>query len=80
MTTESSPSARNCRSLRSPATDTRPFRPILARARPGKALKLEIRRVRNENVEADGAHRIWQQLNREGIPVVQCTVKRLTRE
>ena len=37
----------------------------------------EIQRVHRENFDLYGAHKVWKQLNREGIPVARCTVERL---
>lgn len=58
------------------------------RADPGKlpprlrrdaALKVEIRRVYEENFSVYGVRKVWRQLNREGIAVARCTVARLMR-
>jgi putative transposase len=43
-------------------------------------LKVEIRRVYDENFGVYGAPKIWTQLNREGIEVARCTVERLMRD
>ena len=43
-------------------------------------LKIEIRRVFDENLFVYGADKIWTQLNREGITVARCTVERLMRD
>ena len=43
-------------------------------------LKVEIRRVWDENFHAYGTRKIWVALNREGIKVARCTVARLMRE
>lgn len=40
-------------------------------------LKVEIRRVYDENFGVYGAPKIWAQLNREGVSVARCTVERL---
>lgn len=45
-----------------------------------ESLKPEIRRVHKENYGVYGAHKLWKQLNREGIHVARCTVARLMRE
>ena len=52
-------------------------RPPSARAVRDARLKAEIRRVHAENFGVYGAEKVWRQLNREGIPVARCTVKRL---
>lgn len=49
------------------------------RERRDESLKTEIRRVFEENFRVYGAHKIWKQLNREGIEVARCTVERLMR-
>ena len=51
-----------------------------ARAIRDERLKPEIRRVWDENYRVYGAHKVWKQLNREGIKVARCTVARLMRE
>jgi putative transposase len=43
-----------------------------ARAQRDAALRPEIQRVWNENRRLYGAMRVWKQLSREGIFVVQC--------
>jgi transposase InsO family protein len=43
-------------------------------------MKEEIRRVWKENRELYGAEKVWKQLNREGIRVAWCTVRRLMKE
>ncbi len=50
------------------------------RAVRDERLKPEIRRVWEENYRVCGAHKVWKQLNREGIQVARCTVVRLMRE
>jgi transposase-like protein len=40
----------------------------------------EIRRVNASNYGVYGARKVWLVLNREGIPVARCAVKRLVRE
>lgn len=52
-------------------------RPRSARAIRDAYLAGEIRRVHAENYSVYGAHKVWRQLNREGIPVARCTVRRL---
>jgi len=51
-----------------------------ARAVRDEELKVEIRRVFEENLFVYGADKIWAQLNREDIRVARCTVERLMRE
>jgi len=43
------------------------------------ALRGEIQRVWEANISVYGAHKVWRQLNREGIRVARCTVERLMR-
>jgi putative transposase len=50
-----------------------------ARLKRDAALKVEIRRVYEENFQVYGARKIWRQLGREGIAVARCTVARLMR-
>ena len=49
------------------------------RARNDRALKIEIRRVFNENYRVYGVRKVWRQLQREGFGVARCTVARLMR-
>ena len=51
-----------------------------ARAKQDEGLKVEIRRVWDENHAVYGAEKVWRQLNRERIPVARCTVERLMQE
>src|SRR4029453_10291268 len=51
-----------------------------ARAIPDEQLKLDIRRVWEENLFIYGAAKVWAQLNDEGIRVARCTVERLMRQ
>lgn len=51
-----------------------------ARSIRDEQLKVEIRRVYDDNFGVYGAPKIWAQLNREGIPVARCTVERLMRD
>jgi transposase InsO family protein len=48
-----------------------------ARAVRDEALKPQIQRVWEENFRVYGAHKVWKQLNREGLRVARCTVERL---
>jgi transposase InsO family protein len=51
-----------------------------ARARRDEIMRGHIRRVWHENFEVYGVRKVWRQLNREGISVARCTVRRLMRE
>jgi transposase InsO family protein len=51
-----------------------------ARAQRDAALKLEIRRVWDENEQVYGAEKVWRQLDREDIPAARCTVERLMKD
>jgi putative transposase len=55
-------------------------RPPSDRSLRDESLKPEIARVHKENYGVYGAHKVWKQLNREGIRVARCTVARLMRE
>jgi len=50
------------------------------RARRDETLKVEVRRVFEENYRVYGARKVWRQLGREGVEVARCTVERLMRE
>ena len=52
-------------------------RPSSARSIRDEELKLDIKRVYDENFGVYGAPKIWAQLNREGVRVARCTVERL---
>jgi transposase InsO family protein len=54
--------------------DRRPLRAIR-----DDALKSEVQRVFDENFRVYGAHKVWTQLNREGLRVARCTVERLMK-
>lgn len=43
------------------------------------AMKIEIRRVFNENFQVYGVRKVWRQLQREGFEIARCTVARLMR-
>ena len=45
-----------------------------ARARRDEGLKVEIKRVFEDNYEVYGARKVWRQLQREGFDVARCTV------
>ncbi|WP_454818886.1 IS3 family transposase [Labrys neptuniae] len=49
------------------------------RARSDIRLKIEIRRVFEQNFRVYGVRKIWRQLKREGFNVARCTVARLMR-
>ena len=50
-----------------------------ARAKRDEALKPEILRVWQANLQVYGADKVWRQMNREGIRVARCTVERLMK-
>lgn len=52
---------------------------LSARARRDMAMKIEIRRVFNENFQVYGVRKVWRQLQREGFDVARCTAARLMR-
>ena len=52
---------------------------LSARARRDIAMKVEIRRVFNENFQVYGVRKVWRQLRREGFDVARCTVARLMK-
>lgn len=49
------------------------------RSRRDAALKVEVRRVFEENFRVYGARKVWRQLKREGFDVARRTVARLMR-
>ncbi|TAT99712.1 IS3 family transposase [Rhizobium ruizarguesonis] len=49
------------------------------RARRDISLKIEIRRVFEQNYRVYGVRKVWRQLKREGFDVARCTVARLMR-
>ena len=51
-----------------------------ARASRDAILKVEVRRVFEENFSVYGVRKVWRQLQREGFDVARCTVARLMRE
>ncbi len=53
---------------------------LSARARQDAVLKIEVRRVFDENFRVYGVRKIWRQLKREGFDVARCTVSRLMRD
>jgi len=50
-----------------------------ARAQRDAELKIEVRRVFDENFRVYGVRKVWRQLRREGFDVARCTVARLMR-
>lgn len=52
---------------------------VPARHHRDQALKLQIKKVWNENHQVYGARKVWLQLNRDKIFVARCTVERLMR-
>ena len=52
---------------------------LSARTRSDMAMKIEIRRVFNENFQVYGVRKVWRQLQREGFEIARCTVARLMR-
>jgi putative transposase len=55
-------------------------RPPSNRAVRDEYLKVQIRRVWEDNLEVYGADKVWTQLSREGIAVARCTIERLMRD
>lgn len=53
---------------------------LSARARPDGALKIEVRRVFEENFRVYGMRKDWRQLKREGFDVARCTVSTLMQD
>jgi transposase InsO family protein len=51
-----------------------------AQAKRDAALKVEVRRVFEENFHVYGVRKVWRQLRREGFDVARCTIARLMRE
>jgi transposase InsO family protein len=51
-----------------------------ARAVRDAKLKVELRRVYDDNLKVYGARKIWRQRHREAIAVARCTVERLMGE
>ncbi|TCM48413.1 transposase InsO family protein [Rhizobium sp. PP-F2F-G48] len=52
---------------------------LSVRARSDIGLKIEIRRVFNENFQVYGVRKVWRQLQQEGFDIARCTVARLMR-
>jgi transposase InsO family protein len=53
---------------------------LSARAKRDAVLKVEVRRVFEENFRVYGVRKVWRQLWREGTGVARCTVTRLMRQ
>jgi transposase InsO family protein len=53
---------------------------LSARARRDQELRVDIRRVWEENFRVYGSRKVWRQMHREGIRVARCTVERLMRD
>ena len=53
---------------------------LSARARQDATLKIEVRRVFDQNFSVYGTRKVWRQLKREGFDVARCTVSRLMRD
>jgi len=53
---------------------------LSARAKRDASLRLDIRRVWEENFRVYGVRKVWRQLKREGVKVARCTVERLMRK
>jgi len=53
---------------------------LSVRARQDAALKIEVRRVFDQNFSVYGVRKVWRQLKREGFDVARCTVSRLMRD
>jgi transposase InsO family protein len=68
------PSTYHAHAARRRRPDTAP-----PRVQRDAALRVEIRRVFNENFEVYGVRKVWRQLVREGEDVARCTVARLMR-
>jgi putative transposase len=49
------------------------------RARGDARLKVDIRKVFDENFEVYGVRKVWRQLKRDGHDVARCTIERLMR-
>ena len=54
--------------------------PLPARRRRDAVLRVEIKRVWEENFGVYGVRKVWRALNREGLAAARCTVARLMGE
>jgi hypothetical protein len=52
---------------------------LSARAKRDEELRVEVRRVFEENFRVYGVRKVWRQLQREGFDVARCTVARLMK-
>jgi putative transposase len=52
---------------------------LSVRARSDMAMRIEIRRVFDENFRVYGVRKVWRQLQQEGFDIARCTVARLMR-
>ena len=50
---------------------------LSARAKRDAVLKIEVRRIFEENFRVYGVRKVWRQMQREGFMVARCTVARL---
>jgi len=50
------------------------------RAKRDAELRLEIRRVFDDNFKVYGVRKVWRQMRREGFDVARCTVERLMKD
>jgi transposase InsO family protein len=50
-----------------------------ARAQRDDVLRVEVKRVWDENFSVYGVEKVWRQLGREGVEVARCTIERLMR-
>jgi putative transposase len=50
---------------------------LSARAKRDAVLKVEVRRIFEENFRVYGVRKVWRQMQREGFAVARCTVARL---
>jgi hypothetical protein len=62
------------------ATKRRDPARLSARARQDAALKIEVRRVFDQNFRVYGVRKVWRQLKREVFDVARCIVSRLMRD
>jgi transposase InsO family protein len=53
---------------------------LSVRAKRDEALKVEVRRVFEENFRVYGVRKVWRQLRREGFDIARCTVSRLMHQ
>jgi len=69
------PSTYHARAARRADPETAP-----ARVKRDTLLRVEIKRVFNENFQVYGVRKVWRQLKREGYDVARCTVARLMKK